>query len=158
MKLQAARPYQIRSVVDHVGLVFATVGSGTASVASIDIAERWPALFVAVVLEDMKLFIVISACLPSISSCMSKTKTSPPSNPLRSFFSPLHVFRADLSWNKFGIRHHFNNSIGSSSRKGIHIPQPNAPRLRIIKNGAGIRKEGVGTNLPREVGANWYSN
>ena len=69
MKLQAARPYQIRSVVDHVGLVFATVGSGTASVASIDIAERWPAqaLFVAVVLEDMKLFIAISACLPSIS-------------------------------------------------------------------------------------------
>ena len=60
MKLQAARPYQIRSVVDHVGLVFATVGSGTASVASIDIAELCLALFVAVVLADMKLFIAIS--------------------------------------------------------------------------------------------------
>jgi hypothetical protein len=35
MKLQAARPYQIRFVVDHVGLVFATVGSGTASVANL---------------------------------------------------------------------------------------------------------------------------
>jgi hypothetical protein len=45
------------------------------------------------------------------------------------FFQPLHIFRADLSWIKFGILHNFNNSIGRSSRKGIRIPQPDDPRL-----------------------------
>ena len=37
--------YQIRPVVDHVALVFATVGSGTASVARIDIARPFSLLW-----------------------------------------------------------------------------------------------------------------
>ena len=37
--------YQIRPVVDHVALVFATVGSGTASGARIDIARPFSLLW-----------------------------------------------------------------------------------------------------------------
>ena len=45
-------------LVDHIGMVWLTVGSWSAFVASFDVAERRLAFLVAVVLADMKLSIV----------------------------------------------------------------------------------------------------
>ena len=55
MKVKAARPSKIRFVVDHIALVWLTVGSRIALVASCNVAERRLALWVAVVCAHIKL-------------------------------------------------------------------------------------------------------
>ena len=60
MKSEAARPFKIRLVVDHIGLVRLTIGSRNAFVPSFDVAERRLAFSVAVVLADMNLSIIIN--------------------------------------------------------------------------------------------------
>ena len=59
MKFEAACPSKIVLVVDHIGLVGVTVGCTSASVASFDVAQRRLALWVAVILADLKLSIII---------------------------------------------------------------------------------------------------
>jgi hypothetical protein len=88
MKLQAARPYQIRFVVDHVGLVFATVGSGTASVANLLLPEEGLGGGCGAVWMNCKDYGIckglvsknasnnIMSNLPSISSCRNRNIAS----------------------------------------------------------------------------------
>ena len=59
MKFEAARPSKVVLVVDHIGLVWLTVGCRSAFVASFDVAQRRLALWVAVILADLKLSIII---------------------------------------------------------------------------------------------------
>jgi len=65
MKFEALRPYKIRMVVDHIGLVCCmsptrAIWSSGAFVASRDVAARRLAFCVAVVLADMKLPLSVS--------------------------------------------------------------------------------------------------